>query len=239
MKNTKLLIALIILALLGILMVFLSARLQSDNNIETLSRLENSSNVEVSSTIDGNSTRVIVMLNGEDVEVIEEAQPYIATVFRKTEENAYIGLSPSEIDGYILYGGPVKIYSLNFNSKEVSEVEFDGFAADISPDETMLAFISGKGDESLQINVLNLSTRQTRSFDVGDEFQQAGDAIFSPDNKKLAYQASIGNPENERSEIFIIDLSGGEQESITEGLGRTSDMFEVQGWKSNSELNYL
>lgn len=235
MKNTNLLIALFLLAALGIATAVLSKSPAPENTEEET--IENE--VEVTGAIDGSNTTIDVMLNGEKIETIEETQPYAVDIFRKTDENAYIGLTPDGIGGYILYGGPFKIYRLNLDSKEISEIEFDGFAADISPDETMLAFVSGADTGNLQISVLNLSTRQIQNFEVGDEFQHAGDAIFSPDNKKLAYQASVGNPEDERSEIFIIDLSSGEQESITEGVGRTSDMFEIQGWKSNGELDYL
>ena len=157
-------------------------------------------------------------------------------VFKQTATAAYIGVTPDGLGGYILYGGPHRLYRLDLGTKEIkeiigqSQVKQLGFIGDISADENWLAYVN-QADENITIDLLSLSgDGAIHQIMVPAAYQQVGDVKFSPDGNQLAYAAAVGEPDSERGVVFTAQLGTDSQKQITEVAG---NYFVVTGWKDN------
>ncbi len=191
---------------------------------------EGAMGAEVVETINNDGSHTfVVMVSGEEVARIEKEEPvdgYEAYIFEETyifeeiRDKLYVAINPTGLGGYILYGGAFELYEVDVNTKEVMVIfdpEVAAFATDISPDgEWLVQFIRNEvGENIVSLHAIDEYKSQNGFVDVTylvpAEFTQVGDGQFSPDGSKLAYAASIGNPGEEETTIFVIDLDTGKQ----------------------------
>jgi hypothetical protein len=174
--------------------------------------------------------------NGQKIGVITPAKDqgaddrnlYDYTIFKQFNNEVYIGFVPYGIGGYMLYFGPSYLYRIDLSTKKIKNVLNGGFVTDVSADGKLIYVIHRSGQEFIVLK--NLQTGFVKKFAVASKYKQAGDALFSPNGKKIAYAAALGNPEKEAGKIFIVDIATGDKKivaTINKGA------YQILGWKYN------
>lgn len=185
-----------------------------------------------------------VQLNSEAVGTLQaasEEEGISAVLFKQTDAAAYLGVTPVGLGGYILYAGPQRLYRLDLATKEMKEIigtsqanSSDGFISDISPDEQWVAYVN-QADEIITIDLLSLTGGTIHQVMVPSAYQQAGDAVFSPDGNQLAYAAAVGSPDNESGVVFTVQLGTDSQKQIDQV---NDNYFQIEGWVDNTTVDY-
>lgn len=161
---------------------------------------------------------------------IEREGPSQVAIWKEIGDSAYLGVNNDGLGGYILFGGPDEVYRLDKKKDTLVKIfDRDMFASDISADEKQLASVETfyMGEEIYNyINVYDLSDYKSESYQIPVKYKIAGNAFFSRDGKKVAYEAAVGNPDNEEFAMFVIDLATGEQTRI----GGADVYGKAQGW---------
>lgn len=143
-------------------------------------------------------------------------------IFKKIGSNVYLGAGNKSAagSGYILFNGPQAIYKLEAEKNSLIKIfDKEVFVSDISPDEKKLVAVESfyVGDDIRNyLDIYDLGTYQPQSYQVPETYTAAGNAFFSKDGKKLAYEAAVGNPRNETFAMFVINLETGEQTQISD-----------------------
>ena len=110
----------------------------------------------------------------------------------------------------------------------------------ISPDgKTVAAAISPKNliDHHYmfrKIYLLDLSSKKLTK--LSDNQGKLGNFTFSPDNKKLAYAAALTQNDNQISQAFVIDVSGGQATNLT--IKDFRGHVNWVGWQDNNTILY-
>lgn len=197
---------------------------------------------DVAIETDETSTTHSVHLGGELVETITVEFPESeARIYRQTSCYAYVAISATGRGGYILYGGPDLLYRLDLTTKALEPIAFQGFLSDVSADETLLVSISSVSGENVTpaLYVVDIETGSAHGYSFQQPpYQFVGDAKFSPNGKKIAFSAAVGNPEMEESALFILDLETGEFSAIGKLGEPTTDIYHVSGWADNDTPLY-
>lgn len=159
-------------------------------------------------------------------------------VEKVTDKNAYVSICATGLGGYIFYKVCYgNTYRVNLSTGEVKDLKVLSDKTvqlnfmDVAPDELSTAWTS---DDKIYILPVSDSDGVV-SFDVDPKFTQFGDVKFSPDGKKFAYAAIVGNPTEEYSGVFIVDIATKKETAVVEGLG---DPYHVLGWNSNESVEY-
>mgnify|MGYP001596396729 FL=1 len=103
---------------------------------------------------------------------------------------------------------------------------------DINDNATLVVY---KSDTEQQIAVRNLQTTEEKLYKSPENAKDAqiGSFKFSPDSTKVAFAAGYG-PENERGEVYILDLNTGES-----SLYKTTEAPpHITGWTDNNTPVY-
>lgn len=197
---------------------------------EALDPMEDNMGVTLNTTenVDGSYT-FTVLSERKAVATFDKEKPvdgYSAYLFDEVGDKAYIAVDPTGLGGYILYSGAFELYEVNLSTGDVRQLAYEGQATDISEDG--LDFVYTTVNEKGEQLVVLASTQPGGEFvqyKVPAEFDQAGDAEFSPDGSKLAYQATItgAEPNVEETAVFVIDLVTGVQTEFA----RQEGLFEI------------
>ncbi|MCH8049280.1 PD40 domain-containing protein [Patescibacteria group bacterium] len=182
---------------------------------------------------------ILVLNRGQEIGYVLSEYPFAqSAIFHQTNDLVYIEVNPDGLGGYILYGGAYSLYEANLLTNEIRRIFYSGIATDISPDGKWLTYVETEvsdSDVNFVIALLNLETNESVSYNVPQEYGQAGGATFSPNGKKIAYSAAVGDPENESSAIYVIDLETGEQTLVTQ---KEAAVLQVLGWHDNERVKY-
>jgi len=176
--------------------------------------------------------------------VKSENDEFDANINKIAGKNAYVSVCATGFGGYIFYDfchGDTYQINLTTGAVVKADPRTDTTTVhlnfmDASPDESWTAWTSDStahkiyllpppGNESDSIKI----------FDVDKMYGQFGDVKFSPDGKKLAYAAIVGNPTEEFSAIYIIDIATAKQTTVVEGL---NSPYEIVGWEGNNTVLY-
>ncbi len=184
----------------------------------------------------------IVLLDGKGIGQITVADGQTeseAHILVKRPCTAWIAASTTGRGGYIFYSGDDQLHKVDFATKTLSRVNFDGFMTDLSTNETHVASVStvdGVAGSQPSIEVTDTATGEHTQYVVQAPYNDAGSAKFSPDGSHIAYGA-IERDENGdpiKRAVFLIDLSTGQQT-----LTAREDMAPgfapyVSGWSDNT-----
>lgn len=173
--------------------------------------------------------------NGQTIYTQTDAN-YNMKILKQTAENVYFYSEPDGLGGYTLYRtSPRDFYQYNLREatfKKLFAKEEFGFIEDISTDENLFAYQKDK-----KIYVYDLSQEKILyEFDVNEKYTQFGEITFSPNAKKLAYVAAVGNPEEEESAVFVIDLENNITTKIKEEKDR---VYHIREWQSNDNSDLI
>lgn len=201
----------------------IKAKTAKDNTNASLS--DDSSGLSV--WIDDSKIRTISDKSGRDIEIwndnyrVGEIKEEVASdvrIFKRINNNIYFGVIKDGNAKYVSFGGPQEIYKLNLVDGNFSKTfDRDTFVSDISRDESQLASIERFyiGDEIFNyLNIYDISTYKAKSYQVSRACKAAGNAYFSKDGKKVAFEVATGDEDKEKFLMFVIDLETGEQTQI-------------------------
>lgn len=192
--------------------------------------------VSYSEEAQGFKTNIKIKDGDTLISEISEEGSLSPEIIKQSDSAVYIGLFPDGVGGYILYPlDPIKSYRYDLQKKTMSEIK--GVVGDVSLDEKLIVGReSGEQEGKIKIVVRKIDTGEVvREFPVPDKYLQAGTVMFSPNGKKIAYAAALGDPdlEEESSEVFWADIENGTQnvaEQPSEGV------YEIKRWKDNERL---
>lgn len=159
-----------------------------------------------------------------------------AQILKQTDNNAYIVAQPDGLGGYINYTEDEQdVYRLVFATNKLEKIS--SYRGDISPDEKYLASVKREDSAVKSVILININTQEIQEFDIPIGYGQAGDVKFSPDGKKIAFAASVGDPSNESGNVYILDIASGMISKVnTEDI--TGQVPHVSGWKDNTTVNW-
>lgn len=184
----------------------------------------------------------IVLLDGKGIGQITVADGQTeseAHILVKRPCTAWIAASTTGRGGYIFYSGDDQLYKVDFATKTLARVNFDGFMTDLSPDQTQLVSVStvdGIAGSQPSIEVTNTATGAHTQYVVQAPYNDAGSAKFSPDGSHIAYGAIERDVNGDpiKRAVFLIDLSTGQQTlTAREDLAPRFAPY-VSGWSDNT-----
>lgn len=158
-----------------------------------------------------------------------------------TNNNAYVSICSTGFGGYIwydfCYGNTYRIdlktgEVVNADPREDKTIHLNFM--DVSADENRTAWTTDS--ELRKIYILPPAESDgILEFNVDSKYGQFGDVKFSPDGKNFAYAAIVGNPTEEYSAVYKVNLETGKQTAVVEGLGGP---YNVKGWENNETVLY-
>lgn len=166
------------------------------------------------------------------------------------EKNIYVGLVWEGRDTR----GPDVLYKIAKDSYKTTKVfdfftskdGFAGYLRDISNNEKMYILVSYGGDRFNNIDIYDMDGQKKYEF-IGKKKGVILNALFSPDDTKIAYTYNAILESNEtsleysgnESGVYIIDLETGSQKKVTDGKSDSADVVPVSlsGWKNNNEVD--
>lgn len=183
---------------------------------------------------DKGRSKAYIKNNGVEAGAIEMTDYFVVHIQKQTRDYVYLRLQPEGVGGYILYDLMLPVYRMNLVTNKIEMLSNEG--GTISPSERYLAYTTEK-DGQYKIIIKNIETGEPTEYKVPSKYGRCGDLTFSPNETKLAYAAAVGDPNNEKGDVFIIDLktAAQTQANATEITGRAP---EVHYWYDNDSLNY-
>lgn len=188
----------------------------------------------------------VLMNNGKVFATLPQeftVQDDVGVLFRKvTDKYLYVSQCSGGMGGYIFYEQCSKFnqiggtYQIELATGKVTQIDYSSdiiILADVSSDDKVRVWLKhSDSDRSIIYEGVDEGAKQ---FPIEVKYLQFGSAHLSPDGQKLAYAAMVGNPDNEESAVFEIDLKTGNQTKIAEDKGVS---YFVYGWTDKGDLKY-
>lgn len=166
---------------------------------------------------------------------IKEAVDSEVKVWRRIGNDIYFGVAEESRTKDESFDGPQEVYKLELGSGSFSKVfDRDAFASDISSDGKRLVAIERfyVGDKIYNyVNVYDLDTYKAQTFEVLAACKTAGNAFFTGDGERVAYEAAIDTGGEESFRMFVIDLATGKQEQV----GGNDSYGKAKAWAENNQ----
>lgn len=190
-------------------------------------------NYDIQISYNSNKTVATITSNGVKAGDINIEEGSAVRIKEQNRNSAFLLVSPDGIGGYILFGLEFPAYKLDLATNKIEK--FADKAGDISSSERYVTY--SKGQNPRAIILYDTTTKQEKAFPVDEKYGQFGDATFSPNEKKIAYAAAMNDLENERGDIFIIDIESGTQTKVNP-VEITGHAPKINYWNDNSTLNW-
>lgn len=186
-------------------------------------------------TLQTSDQHIDVLLAGESIGGFDTELPWYEV--SEWEEQAskhyrYIQVQPDGIGGNIFYAGVIGgLWRLDGNMK-LTEVwnGAGGFVTDVSPSDNSYLLRTNDAD-GLYYRIMDMNGKEQSVFLIPDEFDQAGNGIFSPDGTQFIYSASVVLGYNTgTTATYLVDIATGEQTELERG-----DAIPELSWSDKGE----
>ena len=135
------------------------------------------------------------------------------------------------IGGYILFDILPQPMTLDVATGAMQSLDAtDCSLVALSPDGNTLAYLV-EADDHQDLILRDLRTGNEQRIAGTPGHFQAGDLLFSPDSRTLAYAEALGNPENEAFSLRRVEVQSGAVETLV--TDERTDTFDIAGWASN------
>lgn len=181
-----------------------------------------------------NDTDYAVMLNNRTIGVIEVQSPSLIETLKTTKCHAYLAVFPNGLGGYINYAvEPLALYQVSFSDSLLTKIATNhASVTDISPNEALAVGVrthEGPAGILTAVVLTDIATGSSTEYQVPGEWGGGGDAFFSPDGSKVAFSVAKGNPDEEASQIMLLDIATG---NVTSYGDMVKDVvLHVDGWR--------
>ncbi len=198
---------------------------------------------------------IISASGGEAHQVSDSKTNVLVFQWHPTENKiGYTAVNPKSEDekelakkgyGFIFYEENVKhrnLYLLNLENNNVEQLSKDRTVWDFmfSPDGKMIAAsVSLKNliDHRYMFRKIFLLNLQEKSLkQLTDNPGKLGNYVFNPDGSKLAYAASLTREDHQISQVYVVDVAGGEAQNLT--IPDFRGHVNWVGWKDNKTVMY-
>jgi hypothetical protein len=169
-----------------------------------------------------------------------DSAPFVAAL---TTRYAYVGTCPGEFGGYILFEVcPSSVRRVDVVTGEVSayqtktyEQGLRGIFHDVSPDGKWLAFSTPFPNGRIVLQPVTAGAEL--AFKVDTKYHQFGNLRFSPDGKKVAFAAALGEPADDIGFVIVLDILTNEFKVVAE-TAKGDKLLNVYGWKDANTVDY-
>ena len=168
------------------------------------------------------------------------AGPMVNTL-KETPKSVYFNTCDTGFGGYILYAfcyGPT--YRFDRTTDTVTKILSDGQVFDVSPNEDQVVWVENGDKSAHQFKIRTIATGKDQvitSPTVPAKYGQYGDAKFSPDAKKIAFAAAIGDSEKEQGSVIVADIATGKLTYVVQDKADT--IYTIKGWKDANTVDYV
>ncbi len=150
----------------------------------------------------------------------------------------FFSREPLGLGGYILFGGASNLWEMNLADGATREIVPDSAAGaicldDISPDESQVALHCGQQAISV-LSPAGGGVTQIQPPPEVTEFDQLGDARFSPDGSRVAFGLARGAPEAEQGWVAVSQGMSGPARLVA--TSPANDYFSVWGWLDDQTI---
>lgn len=136
------------------------------------------------------------------------------------------------IGGYILFDILPEPMTLDVATGVTQSLEATGCnLVALSPDGNVLAYMV-EAEDHQNLILRDLRTGAERQITGTPGHFQAGDLVFSPDSRFLAYAEALGDPTAEAYSLRRVDVTSGATETLI--ADERTDSFDVAGWVGNA-----
>jgi len=190
---------------------------------------------------DAGVTARVVLTNGEGEETRvlteqrythdEGARNLIPFAWSPDLNTVYVAQRYWGIGGYILFDILPQPMTLDVATGAMQSLDAtDCSLVALAPDGNTLAYLV-EADDHQDLILRDLrSGNEQRVAGTAGHFQ-AGDLLFSPDSRYLAYAEALGNPENEAFSLRRVEVQSGAVETLV--TDERTDTFDIAGWVGN------
>lgn len=180
--------------------------------------------------LDGSNTRVLLEQNTDHVLHVVRWSP--------DGKRLYYSKEPLGLGGYILFGGFSNLWVLDLASGSSTQIVPDAAAGTICLyDFTADAGLVAHACAQKVIDILSPSTAAITPIQPPPglpDFQQHGDALFSPDETRVAFGMALGNGDNEQGWVAVSDGLTGTSRLVA--TAPQNDFYNVKAWLDNNTL---
>ena len=236
MRASRWLIVTLIVALIAAAAVYAyyAYRTSADGKAKTkqLTSAIPSTGYDVAVNYFKDNTLASITNNGKKVGQIKTPNFSYVNILKQTKDAAYLSVEPDGIGGYLLYAISFPLYKLDLSTNKLSKTT--DYGSEVSSGERYIAG-ADRNQKIHSIVLKDMTTGKIKKFPVDKKYNQFGSIRISPNEMKLAYAAAIGDPDNERGDIYIIDIASGNQTKVNSDE-ITGHAPIVNYWKDNSTL---
>jgi len=163
--------------------------------------------------------------------------------FHWTADDKYLDLAiQREASGPIYFvdgWGLVRLDLANGNFAEVlSPIQHYYYSFSFSPDGKHLAYIL-QPQKPLAVKIINLESKDKKSYSLKPEYNQAGELLWSPDMSKIVLGQAIIDEEETKPNIFsvvLINLADNSQQVI---VSDSPTQMKPTIWLDNNRIELL
>lgn len=171
----------------------------------------------------------------------ESCESVESEVLAQTEDYVYFTILPGGIGGYIVYNYYINLYRLNLSNNEIVRLKDLNSDLAFSNDKEKIAYFSSwspPGTNNRLLLVQNLNTWVIEIYEVPN-YVSYGDLFFSPVDDKLAFSAAAGNPDNEESAVYILNLRDYNPKTNIKKVAEVKNkIYNITGWADNQTITY-
>jgi|GEM_PF-3091833 len=196
---------------------------------------------------DSDKQKFVVGGEGNDIAdlpgTFTENDEMAANVNKVINNYAYVSICATGFGGYIMYDFCYgDTYRVNLTTGEVVNADprtdktFHLNFMDVTDDGSWTAWTSDEADHKIYLMPApGNESDNIQIYDVDAKYGQFGDVKFSPDGTKFAYAAIVGQPAEEYSAVYTVDIDSKVQTTVKEGLGGP---YKITGWNGNETVVY-
>jgi tricorn protease-like protein len=218
-----------------------SQNLATDNQTEPGDMQTSSSPITIDrepTSLSEAPTKFVFKKDGTTIKEIttSKSSPFTMRIFKQTDNFVYVAGYREGLGGYILFeADPITLYRVDLKTNEVIDLTRKDMIVEDIYGDNMIAWAD---PVNKVITVTYPADSSPARFSVPKKYGQFGNIRFSPDGKKIAYAAAIGNVDKEQGAVFVANIETGKQNLVIETT-EENKYYEVNGWKDNNTVDFV
>lgn len=198
---------------------------ESNENVQPYISIEKQTDPKsglVKSAVIKNNKKIVKELKGSEV----IGGTYDIKVFKQNNNFVYF----EWITGRDYATAPYHLHRLNLKTNEWLDItQKYGEVDDISPNDVLLVSRVEEG-----IKIQNMQNNTSQVFTVDTRYDQIGKMVFSPDNKRLVYEAL--DSDRKEGSLYIITFASNKNNVVA--TSKANHALRIKKWKDSVTVDY-